>query len=307
MSPNNLEFKYIYNVNTFLSNYISKYNEKSDKKITGYQSISLCTTNNTYSVLQIQPKSQLVVDLDKGLYSCEPDYENRLWSFIEKSFETNYDLVLTPEYSVSLDIVKRLIASKERMEAGTLYCLCCYGTPYKCFEEFINECSVSTNICKASWNNIQTKGKIVCALFYVTKIKFQTEDDEDFYEVFVFPQLKIHPMKDTGMDFESAALSCGNKVFYFGKDNEIGFLSIICADVFKSDLIFELKGLLETKKVFIFHPQLNSKPHNTYFQQMRSTLISYSQRGYLKILTLNWAEGTYGIFRGCPGELPGRH
>lgn len=285
-------------MNTFLSNYISKHNESNDKKIIAYQSISLCTTNNTYSILQIQPKSQLMVDLDKGLYSCDADYENRMWEFIEKSFETNYDLVLTPEYSVSLNIIKKLIENKDKIEAGTLYCLCCYGTPYKCFEKFINECSQTTNVCLASWKSIQTKGKVVCSLFYITKIKFQTEDDEDFYELFIFPQLKMHPMKDIAMDFESVALSCGNKVFYFGKDDEIGFLSIICADVFKPDLISELKKISEIKKVFIFHPQLNSKPQNTYFQQMRSALISYSQRGYLKILTLNWAEGTSFIING---------
>lgn len=291
MTQENNSHKYIYDVNKYIDKYIKRYNSENEDKIVNYKSISLCTTNNTYSVLQIQPKAKLVVDTEKGLFSQDANYEKRLWDFIEKTFESNYDLVLTPEYSVPLHIIKQLIDNKDRMETGTLYCLCCYGTPYKEFECFLKDCSSSAKVCSVSWDHIGTKGRIVCCLFYITKIKFLTEDSS-FDELFVFPQLKIHPMKDTEMGFETAALSCGNKVFYFGKDGEVGFLSIICADVFKSDLILEIKTLLGERKFILFHPQLNSKPHNTYFQQMRNTLISYSQRGHLKILALNWAKGT---------------
>lgn len=284
--------KYLYEFNDYLLSFIEEHNKKNtDNIIEDYQSVSMCTTNNTYSVLQIQPETELIVDPDRGLFSQERTYEEKMWKFIEKSFEINYDLVTTPEYSVPLNTVTKLLERKDDIESGTLYCLCCNGTTYKTFESFLKDCEKYGTVCWYPWENIVNKNRLVCCMIYITKIKFLTRT-KSFEQVFIIPQIKIHPMKDFDMDFETASLSCGKKIVVFGKKDEVKFLSIICADVFKFDLISEIKIYLENNRVFIFHPQLNKKPQNDYFKLMRSTLISYSTKGTIKILTLNWAENT---------------
>ncbi len=284
--------KYLFEFDDYLLGYIKEHNAKNTKNIIeDYQSVSMCTTNNTYSVLQIQPGTELIVDPEKGLFSQEGTYEEKMWKFIEKSFEINYDLVTTPEYSVPLNTVTKLLERKDDIESGTLYCLCCNGTTYKNFETFLMECENYGTVCWYPWENIVNKNRLICCMIYITKIKFLTKA-KSFEQLFIIPQIKIHPMKDFDMDFETASLSCGKKVVVFGKKEEVKFLSIICADVFKFDLISEIKIYLESNRVFIFHPQLNKKPQNDYFKLMRSTLISYSTRGTIKILTLNWAENT---------------
>lgn len=284
--------KYLYEFDEYILEYIKNYNiENQQHKIYDYQSVSVCTTNNTYSVLQIQPQAELIVDPDNGLYSKEKTYEEKIWKFIEKSFETNYDLVTTPEYSVPLETVSKLLMRSNDIESGTLYCLCCNGTTYKNFESFLKECEKQGIVCWAPWQNITNKNRLICCMLYVTKTKFFTKTTS-FDQIFIIPQIKTNPMKDFYMDFEASSLSCGKKVVVFGKPDEVKFLSIICADVFKFDLISEIKIYLESNKAFIFHPQLNGKPQNDYFNLMRITLISYSTRDSIRILTLNWAEGT---------------
>lgn len=288
---------HLYRFDEYIRSFINKYNSSNKNKIISYQSASVCTTNNSYSVLQIQPAADLIVDMDCGLFSNDQKYKNKIWNFIQKSFDDNYDLVLTPEYSVPLECIDLLLENKDKIESGTLYCLCCNGIKHKDFEAFLKNCEDKAFVCSEAWNNFSNKNKIVCCLLYITKTKFKTEDGY-FEEVFVVPQFKTSPMKDFFMDFEKAVLSCGTKIIEFGQTDETKFLSIICADVFNSTLVSELKEELSNNRLLIFHPQLNSKPQNDHFRLMRSNLINYAHKGNVKFIALNWAIGTSFIVNG---------
>lgn len=213
----------IVNFDNYLKNWINNFNNKNNKHISNYDSISLCTSNNAYHILQIQPKANLVVNKQDGIYieKENEDYNNKLVTSLKKSLNEKYDLVLTPEYSVPLDIVKNLIKNLDDIKVGTLYCLCCTGVTYSCFKKFLHFLKQKQlEIYKNSWESL-SENRMVCCLLYITKVKFYYKNGNVLEKVFAIPQFKTRPMKDNYMDFEYDVLSCGNQVIIFGKKTKI--------------------------------------------------------------------------------------
>ena len=133
---------------------------------------------------------------------------------------------------------------------------------------------------------------MVCCLLYILKVKFFLEDDNFFVKTFVIPQFKTEPMKDPDMDFERGYLACGERVIEFGCDDQLRFVSVICADVFNLNLISEIRENASKHKTLIFNPQLNRRPQNDFFRFMRNMIINYSGSNNVRILTLNWSSET---------------
>ena len=293
----------IFAYDEYLKKYISKYNELNSNKIREYVSLSVCKSDNSYSVLHIQPKANLIVDKEKGLIPEDKDtYIGKFKQYIGLAYNKKYDLILTPEYSVPIDIIKELIENKDKLKVGSLYCMCCESVEYKeiekLFSDFVNKNGV--DVCYDAWNVVDEK-ILVCCLLYVTKIKFLKEESIE-EKVFLIPQFKTTHMKDQEMNFEASSLSCGYSIFSFGKPHEVKFLSLICADVFNFDLINSVKSFAMDNKVNIFNPQLNPKPQNDFFRFMRSMLIEFTPKDAVRIITLNWALGTKFIVEGKYGK-----
>lgn len=286
--------KYIYSYDKYLNTYIDNYNEKATKKIKRYVSLSVCQSDNSYSVLLIQPRANLKVEKAKGLIPEEYDkFIEKFRKYIELAYKKKYDLILTPEYSVPIQIIKELVQNQEKLKSGSLYCMCCESIAYNEFTTLLNEFKEVNNVdvCFDALNEIN-ENELVCCLLYITKIKFIKENSETEEKLFLIPQFKTTHMKDKEMNFETSSLSCGKVVFYFGKEDEVKFLSLICADVFDFDLINNIKTLAGKTKVNIFNPQLNPKPQNELFRFMRSMLIGFTPKDSVRIIALNWALGT---------------
>lgn len=299
----------IINFDKYLENWINSYNKQFDDelKIANYKSISFCTKNKAYHILQIQPKGSLIVDGVNGLYIDDNDekYKERMLRSLELSYEYMYDLVLTPEYSVPLSLIDSIIENREKIKCGTLYCLCCNGTPLEKFKEWLDNKKSEKEIemYLSSLNSINPS-EIVCCLIYLAKIRFIRNDQSYFEHLFIVPQFKTSPMKDEKMDFEYRFLSCGEEVIVFGKEEEDYFLSMICADVFNYELISSVKEYLssQNKKAVIFHPQLNYRPQHNNFRFTRDLLIDYASNDSIRVIALNWAKGTTFVKEG--DEIP---
>lgn len=290
----------IVNFDDYLESWINSYNQDIDKddfKIINYKSISFCTKNKAYHILQIQPKGCLIVDGVNGLYIDKSDinYNNRLKKSLELSYDFMYDLILTPEYSVPLSVIDHIIKNVSKIRCSALYCLCCNGMSNDDFEEWLNKYQEKENIhvYTRAWENINPS-EVVSCLVYLTKIRFLRKNQPPLEQLFIIPQFKTNPMKDEKMDFEYNYLSCGERVIVFGKEEEDCFLSMICADVFNYDLISSVKEYLsdKKKKAVIFHPQLNYRPQHNNFRFTRDLLIDYASNDSIRVIALNWAKGT---------------
>lgn len=283
---------YIFNVHKWLlEKYIPRYNaNNADNQISDYQSLALSLKQSPYNALHIQPETCLNVDPNSGLKSTDENYHLKFIKFFDKTFTKNYDLVLTPEYSVPLSAIEYLVDKVDSVEAGTLYCLGCEGVLRSEFNDFLNRIEgkgvvVVREVFKSSLNY-----NTICCLLYFTKIRFYTNDNDIIEQTFAFPQLKTTPMKDIQLVFEASSMSVGNMVYCFGKPEDVSFLSIICSDVFNYGLLVEIKEHIERNKTIIFHPQLNSKPLNDYFRLMRNMFISYAAQDTVRIISLNWSD-----------------
>ncbi len=279
-----------------LDNYIKIYNEQNaDNKIYKYYAATVCTTNNSYSVLQFQPKAELAVTPGEGISALDSKYNEKVKKFLELSncSESTYSLVLTPEYSVPLSVASDFIKNSQTIKNGTLFCLCCESVKQNVFTAFIENIKTQQDI--EVWDTALShlhERTLVCCLLYVLKVKFFLEDDSFFVKTFVIPQFKTEPMKDPDMDFERGYLACGERVIEFGSGEQLRFVSVICADVFNLKLINEIRENVAKHKTLIFNPQLNRKPQNDFFRFMRNMIINYSGPNNVRILTLNWSSET---------------
>ncbi len=292
--------KYIVNFYDWLNTtYIDRYNKNPENvnKIMDVDSAKVCSNDNSYKVLMFQPKAELNVDASKGLTPRSDLLKHKMNQFVSMALNDTemYSLVLTPEYSVPLDVVKLLLGNTDKISTGTLFCLCCESVSVTVMNEFLSHIKQEYNdnviLCDIAWEELNQQAT-VCCLMYVLKIKFKLNNYTYFEKTFAIPQFKITPMKDPNMLFEKNGLSCGKNVFEFGKSDEVKFLSVICADVFNFKLLEEIKSRLDSNKVLVFNPQMNKKPQNDYFRFMRNMLFSFSDTGNIKLISLNWAKDT---------------
>lgn len=276
----------------YIESYITKYNAGNQEKITDYQSASVCIKQGAYSILEFQPKGDLVVSGSEGIFFDSPGYTSKVHAFINHSFRKEYDLVLSPEYSIPISEVRFLLKNNEQINAGTLYCLCCQGVPKRDFSAMLKELEKENKyeICYDCYNYLYS-GEIVCVLLYIIRVKFFINHN-CILKTFVIPQPKTNPMKDPKMSFERSVLATGKTIISFGRQEETKVLGIICSDVFNFTLMNEIKEYVTENRVLLIHPQLNSKPENDYFRFMRAMLFSYSKMNSIKIITVNWANET---------------
>lgn len=289
-SKNNLEFISINN--EVIDKFVDKYNEENSCKIKSVNNIDIFIPSMAIKVLQFQPREVLNVITDNKLSSNDYDeYVEKYDAFLEKSYEKKYSLILTPEYSLPKESFEHFIDNIGEMRTGSLYCLCCEGMPYGDFEKISKSLADKKSII---YNEIaltsSSRRETVCVMFYVSKISFELETWETIERVFVIPQFKLNPMKDTYFEYEKSGLSQGNKVLYWGKENSQKFLSLICADVYSLDVIKQIQEFGKNE-ILIFNPQLNLGAENKIFCFIREYLFDYC-KNKIRIINLNWARDT---------------
>ena len=134
---------YVVNFNdNYVNKFINNYNKKhSDNPIDKYISAKVCSSKNSYRTLQFQTKGNLQIDPNVGIIYTDNEYEEKMKNFIDISLTSDdaYSLVLTPEYSVPLSVIKHLLHNSNDINVGTLYCLCCQSVTVRMMETFINE------------------------------------------------------------------------------------------------------------------------------------------------------------------------
>ena len=293
-----LKYKYILLFDNYVEHFIEKYNKINEEQIKVYKSVSICKKQSAYSVLKLQPSCDLLISEGNGIVFSSPKYSDRIHDFLNQSLKSEFDLVLSPEYSVPLFEIEQLLKDDEKISEGSLYCLGCQGVPKNDFRIFLDNMKKKYEVCEDCYDYVKV-GSIVCAIIYIIKIRFIC-NHSSFQKIFIVPQIKTNPMKDPQMNFERSLLATGEKVIAFGSENDTRVLGIICSDIFNFELMNEIKNYVAHNRVLLLHPQLNPKPQNDYFRFMRTMLINYSNSNSIKIITANWSQDTTFSFEGNP-------
>jgi len=258
--------------------------------------LNICTNNGSpVRVTQWQPYGEVTVDRNRGVKKEDSLFLEKAHKFIEKALEINSDLVLTPEYSFPFTILEKILKDETLWpRQGQLWCLGAQGENRDVLFKKFSEWRSITNINLVSFAADSDKLNIssfVSPLIYL----FLTKNKE----LCILPQFKTGQMADPRNSFEGPGLCLGKSIFVFDGSEQRSqnvFLSLICADTLHIHAD-EIISSIPERYIVLFHPQLNPVPRHSQLVTFRNRFYNTSQKD-ARILTLNWAAGTFGYSQG---------
>jgi hypothetical protein len=196
------------------------------------------------------------------------------------------DLFLTPEYSIPLDQILRILSDPENQPTpGKLWVIC--GESISIEELGTINAMQSDDLLIHHEKLEDTSNNFLNPLFYIFRGNHQEKE-----KLVVLVQFKTKHMgvwsKDT--DVERNNLIRGKIVYVLSNPEEsISLFSLICSDAldFKAYLDHDAKKYLDwTDKPFlILSPQFNPKPNHKTFIEFRQTVFEAEKK---EIIALNW-------------------
>lgn len=251
--------------------------------------LQICSgEEKSVSVLQYKAQGRLLYSHTKGIYSEDKEKQiKQIHEFLKIANDNGTDLVVTPEASVPLDIIKDIIDDKEiRPEEGKLWCLGAEGISKQDYALLVDEWSKRQDIVFV-WTQDIKKRKHINALFYF----FQTANNQ----LAVVLQVKTGAMRDISFSNEQADLSTGQEIFVLDlngmnvADNVLA--TLICADILNvncADFCKEFHG----KSPVILNIQMNSKPFHQKIIGFRRTFFEDNDIRNAQMIVANWGRET---------------
>lgn len=250
--------------------------------------LSVCNGSASFTVLRPQFNENLIFSESNGIKIESSEFTNLCFETLRVAKKNEVDLLITPEYSIPTELIKSIAIGDEQSlkpSVKKLWCLSSQGMTLQEFDELIQTLKQNAVVLDEALHNVNRRN-FVNALFYVF---VDCSDNLCFV-----PQLKTQYMRNHNFDGEGSGLSLGNRIFKFGKDKANQLLSFICADVFQvhsNEFNYaDMKTPLE--HLIILHPQLNEKPRNDSFSDLRNITYKKSDAERTIYITSNWAAGT---------------
>ncbi|WP_129724462.1 hypothetical protein [Xylanivirga thermophila] len=254
-------------------------------------------SGNPHAFTLIRPQFVATFEYDgtNGPVIHDEAFDQLCEDLIKKAKYENVDVLITPEYCISLDLIIKIISDTSeslKPSMGKIWCLCCQGTKHEdflryldCFEE------LGAKVIRLAIETATVKN-FVNALIYV----FSLTDGS----ICILPQLKTQIMGDRDLLCEGMGMSVGKIVYKFGKERPNQLCTIICADALNFRYISLDNINNGNENVILLHPQLNEKPRNSTFCSLKYNLYSNNECDNLIYITANWAYGTKLINRNNP-------
>lgn len=253
----------------------------------GYPSLSVLKANqDLYRALLVQPAAEILVARDE-IRNFDRDKAVALFDgVIRLASENDVQLLITPEYSVPWDVIKKVCKEGLSPPPGTLWILGCESLT-------ITELpSIKTEF--EPWSVIFEDGldagefepvtaKYLNPLIYVFRTSLKDGGGE---RVVMLVQFKTYPSGDPD-NTEVASMAKGKNVYVFeGGRNEIRLISLICSDAlnFKDEEIDQLY-----EDTLLVHIQLNDKPRDVSYSSYRRRMCR-TRCDRTEVICLNWAE-----------------
>jgi len=251
--------------------------------------LQICNDDNvSVSVLQYKAKGSLLYAPNRGMYSADKKKQiNQMNEFLEIADSQGADFVVTPEASVPIEIIEKIIDGKgKRPEEGKLWCLGAEGISRQDYKSLIDKWKEKKDIVFVKPEKIDM-AKHINAVFYF----FQTADNQ----LAVVLQAKTGAMRDISYEHEQADLSTGEEIFILDlngeKEAQNVVATLICADILhvnSADFCRSLHG----KSPVVINIQMNSKPFYDKIVDFRKNYFEDNDMRNAQMIVANWGKGT---------------
>lgn len=233
-----------------------------------------------YKTMMFQPRGEIEASV-AGVFSKDRELAlDQFTKFLGMACEREADLVVTPEYSMPWEVLKKSIADGIQPAQGKLWVLGCESI--KLQELNMLKAQLEPDV-KVLFEPLNAQGNRfldpLAYVFHAPKV------GGGGTQLVVLVQFKTKPMADAD-HFEINGLQLGSRVYTFARShNDIRLVSLICSDAF---------GLLDPqaeeiyKKTLIIHLQLNPKPRHEEFRRYRDRILRFGS-SETEIICLNWA------------------
>lgn len=263
----------------------------------GYEQVCLSCCDpgyDTFSLMRAQIREDIYYTLN-SVYITNETHDQKCVRLLHIANREGIDLLLFPEYCISISLLRQIAADKEMWPAEMkLWCLPCQGIPWKCFKvlrEQLREMDQILLIENAINSKVNQK-KFVNVMFYCFRV---WKEDRQF--LCLAPQMKTYHMSDPTCSCEVAGLTTGSKIFTLNKR----IVTFLCADTLNNSISWQnLQREKLTNGIIILHPQMNRSPKHGVFSRVRSEMWNHNHSGLC--ITCNWAAGTRLINAAKPDE-----
>lgn len=252
----------------------------------------VCDMNTiSFKYMCAQMKAVFEYTEEKGPIVTDDNFDDKCLKICEKARKENVHLLMFPEYAISFKVLEKIAEEGEyKPIRGALWCLPCQGITYGKFLDNLDELEEKGAV--VIREGVDEEGGLKCpknfvnALFYC----FMGMQNGKLRLIFL-PQLKLCHMRDVDNLCEASGMTMGKWIYYFGKPGRTNVVcSLICADVFHSEMSWEFIRSNLYDKIIILHPQLNHNPKQEDFRRVRSEMMGGSNKALY--ITCNWASGT---------------
>ena len=261
-----------------------------------YPEFDVCKGNPyTFTLMRPQFFATFEYDETNGPVIYDEAFDQLCEDLIKKAKYENVDVLITPEYCISLDIITKIVSDTSdslKPNLGKIWCLCCQGTKYDIFLQYLNKFEeLGAKVVRYAVETATIKS-FVNSLIYV----FRLTDGS----ICILPQLKTQIMGDRDLLCEGMGMSVGKVVYKFGKECPNQLCTIICADALNFRYISLSNINNGNENIILLHPQLNEKPRNSTFCRLKYNLYDSTECDNMIYITVNWAYCTKLIHRNNP-------
>lgn len=246
---------------------------------------ALDANERNYKVLLMQPYGQIEATT-AGVFN-----RNRVLArlqfgkFLKDAYDSQADLVVTPEYSMPWEILVQSIKTNIVPSQGRLWVLGCESIKYNDLESVKRDLApYATMIYEPISADRERFTDPLAYVFYAPPV-----DGHGAAKLVLLVQFKNYPMGDKD-HFEINGMQRGTRIYQFGGNGQpIKLVSLICSDVFRFE---DADAEAIYDRALVIHIQLNPKPRHEQFRLYRDRLLKF-QGDETELICLNWARDVH--------------
>jgi hypothetical protein len=251
---------------------------------------ALQADDTLYTVLAYQPQGRIRIAPDSIGNADSIGAKQRTAAFLQLSAraESQYDLVISPEYSIPWEVLLEAIEQGAIPEEGKLWVLGCESLPLDGLDSVRQRLSRLALVLDDDASPVnKTTQQYRNPLVYVFQTKCSADKSS---RLVLLVQYKTAPSGDP-QNTESTGMLPGTCIYMFGtQPSEVRLITLICSDIFGFN-----KGLIDQyyQGLLLLHVQLNNSPRHILYKKYRQEL--FAPAGATELLCLNWADNVCSI------------
>lgn len=218
------------------------------------------------------------------------DAHTKFLKVLEKARQDNSDLVLSPEYSCPISIIKHIIATEELQPLPNKIWI--LGGESINIAELgqLNDINQDDVLVHFENDVLNSNKRYLDPLYYIFR-----GSHNDATKLIILIQFKTRHMGVWSGDVERNNLIEGNNIYIIkNSSTSIRLMSFICSEAMnvRTDLTQQTKNdiLWDDMPFLILHPQINPDPSHQNFVDFRKFILEAEKK---EVISLNWGVNTF--------------